>query len=149
MRKSHFIDEKIVDIVCESHALGVAASSKRQKVSMHAIHVWRKKLGFRGAIRAGGYNKLIARMKMAKVGSSYLKELGKLERLDLLITDYFGIQSLDSRAVPFSWRSPKSATANTPFRLPPRCRARIGTRSLVNIPLQRPFCSDTSTTLIV
>jgi DNA replication protein DnaC len=46
-------------------------------------------------------NKLFARMKMAKVDGSYLKELGKLERQDLLIIDDFGIQPLDaqSRAV--------------------------------------------------
>lgn len=56
-------------------------------------------VGFRVAYEHG--NKLFARMKLAKVDGSYLKELGKLERQDLLIIDDFGIQPLDaqSRAV--------------------------------------------------
>lgn len=40
--------------------------------------------------------KLFARLKMAKADSSYIKELAKIERQDLLIVDDFGIQPLDS-----------------------------------------------------
>lgn len=40
-------------------------------------------------------NKLLSRMKMAKVGGEYLKELGKLNRFNLLILDDFGLQKLD------------------------------------------------------
>jgi DNA replication protein DnaC len=39
--------------------------------------------------------KLFARMKLAKADGSYLKELARLERQDLLIIDDFGIQPLD------------------------------------------------------
>ncbi len=42
--------------------------------------------------------KLFAKMKLAKVDGSYLKELARLERQDLLIIDDFGIQPLDSPA---------------------------------------------------
>lgn len=45
--------------------------------------------------------KLFARMKMAKADGSYLKEIRRLERQDLVIIDDFGIQPLDapSRAI--------------------------------------------------
>jgi DNA replication protein DnaC len=39
--------------------------------------------------------KLFSKMKLAKVDGSYLKELSRLERQDLLIIDDFGIQPLD------------------------------------------------------
>lgn len=39
--------------------------------------------------------KLFSKMKLAKVDGSYLKELARLERQDLLIIDDFGIQPLD------------------------------------------------------
>lgn len=39
--------------------------------------------------------KLFAKIKLAKVDGSYLKELSRLERQDLLIIDDFGIQPLD------------------------------------------------------
>lgn len=39
--------------------------------------------------------KLFSKMKLAKVDGSYLKELARLERQDLLILDDFGIQPLD------------------------------------------------------
>jgi len=45
MRKSHYSDERIVGIVRESHAHGVAATSKKYKVSSHTIYIWRKKYG--------------------------------------------------------------------------------------------------------
>jgi DNA replication protein DnaC len=39
--------------------------------------------------------KLFSKMKLAKVDGSYLKELARIERQDLLIIDDFGIQPLD------------------------------------------------------
>lgn len=42
--------------------------------------------------------KLFARLKMAKADSSYLKEIAKIERQDLLIIDDFGIQPLDQQS---------------------------------------------------
>jgi len=43
-------------------------------------------------------SKLFARLKMAKADSSYLKELSKIEKQDLLIIDDFGIQPLDQQS---------------------------------------------------
>jgi len=40
--------------------------------------------------------KLFAKLKMAKADGSYLKELSKIERQDLLILDDFGIQPFDA-----------------------------------------------------
>lgn len=40
--------------------------------------------------------KLFSKMKLAKVDGSYLKELARIERQDLLILDDFGIQPLDA-----------------------------------------------------
>ena len=39
--------------------------------------------------------KLLNRLKLSKLDASYLKELKKLESLDLLILDDFGLQALD------------------------------------------------------
>jgi hypothetical protein len=39
MRKSHYSDEQIVNIVRESHAHGVPATSKKYKVSSHTIYI--------------------------------------------------------------------------------------------------------------
>lgn len=41
--------------------------------------------------------KLFARLKLAKADGSYLKEIAKIERTDLLIIDDFGIQTLDTQ----------------------------------------------------
>jgi DNA replication protein DnaC len=45
--------------------------------------------------------KLLSRLKMAKADGSYIKEIGRLEKQDLLILDDFGLQPFDnnSRAV--------------------------------------------------
>jgi DNA replication protein DnaC len=40
--------------------------------------------------------KLFAKLKIAKADGTYLKELAKIERQDLLLIDDFGIQSLDA-----------------------------------------------------
>lgn len=45
MKKSQFSDEQIVGIVRESRAHGVAAISKKYKVSQHTIYIWRRKYG--------------------------------------------------------------------------------------------------------
>lgn len=42
--------------------------------------------------------KLFARLKMCKADGSYLKEINKLEKQDLLIIDDFGIQPLDTQS---------------------------------------------------
>lgn len=42
--------------------------------------------------------KLFARMKIAKADGSYIKELAKIERQQLLIIDDFGIQPLDAQS---------------------------------------------------
>ena len=42
--------------------------------------------------------KLFARLKLAKADGSYLKEIAKIERMDLLIIDDFGIQPLDTHS---------------------------------------------------
>lgn len=49
----------------------------------------------------GNASKLFSRLKMAKADGSYLKEIAKIERQDLLILDDFGLQGLDgsNRAV--------------------------------------------------
>ena len=42
--------------------------------------------------------RLIKRLKLSKVDGTYLKELGKLTKADLLILDDFGLQSFDNQA---------------------------------------------------
>lgn len=42
-------------------------------------------------------DKLFARLKMAKADGSYIKEISKLERQNLLILDDFGLQPLDNQ----------------------------------------------------
>lgn len=42
-------------------------------------------------------SKLFAKLKMAKADGTYLKELAKLERQDVIILDDFGLQALDSQ----------------------------------------------------
>jgi DNA replication protein DnaC len=42
--------------------------------------------------------KLFAKLKMAKADGSYLKEIGKIERQELLILDDFGIQPFDAQS---------------------------------------------------
>jgi len=56
-------------------------------------------LGYK-VLYANAY-KLFSRLKMAKADGSYLREIAKIERQDLLILDDFGLQALDgsNRAV--------------------------------------------------
>jgi DNA replication protein DnaC len=46
----------------------------------------------------GQSTKLFSKMKLAKVDGSYLKELARMERQDLIIIDDFGIQPLDAQS---------------------------------------------------
>jgi DNA replication protein DnaC len=41
-------------------------------------------------------SKLLSKLKMAKADGSYMKEIGKIEKQDLLILDDFGLQPFDS-----------------------------------------------------
>ena len=43
-------------------------------------------------------SRILKRLKLAKVDGTYLKELGKLVRADLLILDDFGLQAFDNHA---------------------------------------------------
>ena len=59
-------------------------------------------LGYQACIegfKVSYYNtsKLFAKLKMAKADGSYLRELAKLERQDVLILDDFGLQALDGQ----------------------------------------------------
>lgn len=42
--------------------------------------------------------KLFSKLKMAKADGSYIREIAKIERLDLLILDDFGLQQMDSHS---------------------------------------------------
>jgi DNA replication protein DnaC len=42
--------------------------------------------------------KLFSKLKMAKADGSYIREIAKIERLDLLILDDFGLQPLDANS---------------------------------------------------
>ena len=42
-------------------------------------------------------NKLFAKLKMAKADGSYLRELAKIQRQEVIILDDFGLQALDSQ----------------------------------------------------
>jgi len=42
--------------------------------------------------------KILARLKMQKVDGSYIKEMAKIERQDLVILDDFGLQPIDSQS---------------------------------------------------
>lgn len=53
-------------------------------------------LGFKVLYEHSG--KLFARLKMAKADGSYIKEVARIERQDLLIIDDFGIQPLDAQS---------------------------------------------------
>ena len=58
-------------------------------------------LGYQACIqgfKVGYFNtsKLFAKLKMAKADGSYLRELAKMERQDVIILDDFGLQALDS-----------------------------------------------------
>ncbi len=41
-------------------------------------------------------NKLFSKLKMEKADGSYLKEIDRIEKQDLIILDDFGLQTLDN-----------------------------------------------------
>jgi len=43
-------------------------------------------------------SKLFSKLKMAKADGSYIREIAKIERLDLLILDDFGLQAMDNQS---------------------------------------------------
>ena len=45
MKKSKFSEAKIVEIVRESRAQGVAATARRHQVSEQSLYTWRRKYG--------------------------------------------------------------------------------------------------------
>ena len=55
----------------------------------------KKEKGYR--VKYFNTTKLFAKPKMAKADGSYLKEMAKLERQNLITLDDFGLQPLDSR----------------------------------------------------
>jgi len=62
-------------------------------------------------------NKLFARLKLAKADGSYVKDLARIERQDLLIIDDFGLQPLDaqSRAILMEVIEDRHGTRSTLF----------------------------------
>ena len=46
----------------------------------------------------GNTSRLLSRLKLSKVDGTYLKELRKLQKIDLLILDDFGLQAFDATA---------------------------------------------------
>ena len=62
---------------------------KRQALGYHACS-----LGYR--VTYFNAPKLFAKLKMAKADGSYIREVAKIERVDLLILDDFGLQPLDA-----------------------------------------------------
>ncbi len=45
MKKPNFSDVKMVEIVRESRAEGVAATARKHKVSQQTLYIWRRKYG--------------------------------------------------------------------------------------------------------
>ncbi len=68
MKKSRFSEEQIVTITRESHAHGVAETSKKYKVSEQTLYIWRKKYGEMDASQ-------VAEFKRLQVENARLKKL--------------------------------------------------------------------------
>jgi DNA replication protein DnaC len=84
-----FIERKEVVLVT-----GYTGTGKSNLVSALGHHAC--ELGYRVLYQQTG--KLLGKLKLCKADGSYLKELAKIERMDLLILDDFGIQPLDSHS---------------------------------------------------
>lgn len=56
-----------------------------------------KRVGITSHVSYYNTSKLFTRLKMAKADGSYLKELTKIEKQDVIILDDFGLQALDSQ----------------------------------------------------
>ena len=80
--------------------------------------------------------KLFARLKMSKADGSYIKEIARIEKQDLLILDDFGIQPFDNQADLRSWRLLKTVMANDLRSSLHNSRSYNGMRLLEKILLQ-------------
>lgn len=76
MKKSKFSDVKVVEIVRESRAQGVAATARKHKVSEQTLYIWRRKYGGMEATQ-------VADLKRLSQENSRLKKL--LAERDLAI----------------------------------------------------------------
>jgi DNA replication protein DnaC len=72
-------------------ACGVGKSYLAQALGNQACMMGYKTLYYNTA-------RLLARLKLSKVDGTYIKELAKLEKTDLLIIDDFGLQAFDNHA---------------------------------------------------
>lgn len=70
---------------------GVGKSYLAQALGNHACLMGYKTL-------YGNTSRLLSRLKLSKVDGTYLKELRKLQKTDLLILDDFGLQAFDATA---------------------------------------------------
>jgi DNA replication protein DnaC len=84
-----FIDKH--ENVLITGSTGIGKSFIASAIGHHACSLGYKSLYY-------NVPKLFARLKMAKADGSYLKEIAKIERHDLLILDDFGIQPFDTQS---------------------------------------------------
>jgi hypothetical protein len=84
-----FIDKH--ENVLITGSTGIGKSFIASAIGHHACSLGYKSLYY-------NVPKLFARLKMAKADGSYLKEIAKIERHDLLILDDFGIQPFDAQS---------------------------------------------------
>ena len=82
-----FIKNKQNILVCGS--MGVGKSFIATAIGYKACMMGYKVMYF-------NINKLFSKLKMAKADGSYIKEINKIEKQDLIILDDFGLQSLDN-----------------------------------------------------
>jgi DNA replication protein DnaC len=79
-------------------------------------------------------SKLFAKLKMAKADGSYLRELAKIERQDVIILDDFGLQALDSHNRITLLKSLKTDIIMVLSSLPHKSLYRVGTILLAKKP---------------
>ena len=84
-----FIDKQ--ENVLITGSTGIGKSFIASAIGHHACSLGYKSLYY-------NVPKLFARLKMAKADGSYLKEIARIERHDLLILDDFGIQPFDAQS---------------------------------------------------
>lgn len=89
LRECSFIDKH--ENVLITGSTGIGKSYIASALGHHACS-----LGYKSLYH--NVPKLFAKLKMAKADGSYLKEIAKIERQDLLILDDFGIQPFDAQS---------------------------------------------------